>query len=217
MNARLSWRALSLATGLWPIFVVHLAYLISAQAELVPWCFLYLDGCTSISRAARYGAANVWFKLAMLPYCVLLAAYWLRAAQLSAVQRLRWTRGLGLLAALFLALYATTLGIEGEAYQFMRRYGITVYFGGNVLALMLLASVFVREARVLTALCVLMLLLGLASIPLQHLFAAERDAAVNALEWTYALLMMLGHVAAAGLPGKLKTAGNASTALPPED
>jgi hypothetical protein len=90
------------------------------------------------------------------------------------------------------------LGVEGEIYQWLRRFGITVYFGGTVLAQMLLASLHGRRARTLVAVCALLLVLGLASIPLQH-FAADRDAAVNALEWTYALLMMLGFLATARL------------------
>lgn len=194
MSADRSLGRLALATGLWPILAVHVAYLISAQAGLVPWCFVYGEGCTSISRAARHGLANLWFKLTMLPYCWLLIAYWWRAAQLSAARRLRWVWRLGLVGALFLAIYVGALGVEGELYQWMRRYGITVYFSFTVLALMLLASVFARKARLLTALCAVMLLLGLASLPLQHM-AGDHDAAVNALEWTYALLMMLGFVA----------------------
>ena len=43
--------------------------------------------------------------------------------------------------------------------------------------------------RALTALCALMLALGLASIPLQHL-VADRDALLNAIERNYALLMV---------------------------
>lgn len=191
-----AWRRLALATGLWPIVAVHVAYLISAQAELVPWCFPYLDGCTSISRAARHGAANIWFKLSMLPYCLLLARYWQQAACLAPAPRLRAMRVLGLVGALFLAIYVMALGIEGEFYQWMRRYGITVYFSFTMLSQMLLASVLRGRAPGLVALCAVMLVLGLASLPLQY-GAVDRDVAVNALEWSYALLMMLGFLATA--------------------
>jgi hypothetical protein len=189
---------LALLAGLWPIAVVHLAYLISVQQDWVPACFVYWDGCTSISRAARHGAANVFFKTAMLPYAVLLGMYWWRVGALGPGRRPRAVRALGLLASAFLVLYTVFLGVEGEIYQWLRRFGITVYFGGTVLAQMLLASLHGRRARMLVAVCALLLVLGLASIPLQH-FATDRDAAVNALEWTYALLMMLGFLATARL------------------
>jgi hypothetical protein len=39
---------LALLAGLWPIAVVHLAYLISVQQDWVPACFVYWDGCTEI-------------------------------------------------------------------------------------------------------------------------------------------------------------------------
>ena len=198
MSARVSFYTLALVAGLWPLLVTHVAYLISASANLVPWCMPYVEGCTSISRAARHGAANVFFKLTMLPYALVLAHYWWRASHLRALPRSGWLRLTGGIATAFLTLYVLFLGVEGDIYQWLRRFGITFYFAGNVLALMLLASLFGREARVLVALCGVLLLLGLASLPLQHL-AGDRDAAVNALEWCYALLMMLGHLASAGL------------------
>lgn len=194
---KLSFRQLAWLMGLWPIVVVHTAYVISAQAELVPWCLPYVEGCTSISRAARHGAANIFFKLSMLPYVPLLAYFWWRAAALSSA-RSGWMRAAGLTGTAFLLLYVIFLGIEGDIYQWLRRFGITFYFGMTLLALMLLARRFRDQARALVALCWLMLGLGLASIPLQHL-ALDRDAAVNALEWSYALLMMLAFIATKSL------------------
>lgn len=47
----------------------------------------------------------------------------------------------------------------------------------------------------LIGLCAAMLLLGLASLPMQHLLE-DRDAVVNVIEWWYALLMSAGFVAA---------------------
>lgn len=181
---------LALLTGLWPIVVVHVAYLISWQEGWVPACWPYWEGCTSISRAARHGSANLWFKLTMLPYALLLARYWLRVhAVLEPGATREAMRALGLIATGFLLLYVSFLGVEGETYQWLRRYGITGYFGGMVLALMLVTRLMPSPSRLLLA--ALLLGLGLASIPLQH-WASDRDAAVNALEWSYALLMMLG-------------------------
>lgn len=195
---------IALIVGVAPILVVHVCYLLSIQAGTAPACVPYLEGCTSISRAARHGLANHLFKAVMLPCAALialfwwLAAAWLRDNRNDGVQRRRILamRALGLVGALFLVLYATFLGVDGEAYRWMRRYGVTVYFSFTVLAQLLMASLLpaaTRLRRALASICALMLLLGLASIPLQHLFDA-RDQAVNALEWNYALLMSTGFV-----------------------
>lgn len=192
---------LALLAGLAPIVVVHVCYALSVQAGTVPLCLPYLEGCTSISRAARHGLANHLFKAVMLPVAALIgvfwyiAAAWLVSTTAKAGHRVAAMRLIGLIGALFLVLYATFLGVDGEAYRWMRRYGVTVYFSFTVLAQMLLASVLPPNGlrRALIATCGSMLLLGLASLPLQH-FVTDRDALLNAIEWCYALLMSSGFV-----------------------
>lgn len=192
-----AWIALTVGTA--PILVVHACYALSIQAGTAPDCLPYLEGCTSISRAARHGLANHLFKAVMLPCATLIALFWWLAAawlrsgdtQGSRHRHIAAMRALGLIGALFLVLYASSLGVEGELYRWMRRYGVTVYFSFTVLAQLALASLLPVGTwlrRTLASICGLMLVLGLASIPLQHLLA-DRDLAVNALEWNYALLM----------------------------
>jgi hypothetical protein len=125
-----------------------------------------------------------------------LAAHWLRTLAAQRRGRIAAMQVLGVIGALFLILYATFLGVDGDVYRWLRRYGVTVYFSFTVLAQMLMASVLDRGRlrRTLIGLCAAMLLLGLASIPLQHLFA-DKDVPLNALEWAYALLMSLGFAA----------------------
>lgn len=201
--ARSAWRdpaRVALIAGLAPIIVVHVCYAISVQAGHVPLCLPYVEGCTSISRAARHGLANPLFKAVMLPVAVLLAAFWWTAATRLGEPRRRGRlaamRGIGLIGALFLVPYVVFLGLDGDFSRFMRRYGVTVYFSFTVLAQMLLASLLPRSALrfTLIGLCAAMLLMGLASLPMQHLLA-DRDAVVNAIEWCYALLMSAGFVA----------------------
>ena len=192
---------LALLVGVAPIVVVHACYALSVQAGSVPLCLPYVEGCTSISRAARHGLANHLFKAVMLPVAALIAAFWcvaavwLRRETTSSARRIHAMRVIGLIGALFLVLYATFLGVDGEAYRWMRRYGVTVYFSFTVLAQLLLASllprIWLRRALLLS--CGSMLLLGLVSLPLQH-FVADRDALLNAIEWSYALLMSSGFV-----------------------
>lgn len=195
-DRRILW--LALAVGVLPLLAAHLAYLISAAEGRVPWCLPYWDGCTSISRAARHGPASWLFKSVMLPVALLMMLLWqhLAAPPGHAAQQHRRRRGamrfVGTIGAAFLILYLIFLGAEGEGAQWMRRYGVTVYFAFTVLAQMLFASQLPAARsmveRSLVGLCAAMLLLGLASIPLQHL-VVDRDAMVNAIEWWYALLM----------------------------
>jgi hypothetical protein len=193
----LAWLA-----ALLPVLVIHGLYLYSAHAGHVPWCLPYLDGCTSISAAARQGHAVYGFRAVMLPYAVVLAAYWWVAAlwcrALLPQARIRrgCVLGLGLVGAAFYLLYATFLGEQGPVYQLLRRYGINLYFAFTVLAQMLLISLLARQPRIPAALrrmflllFALLILLGLASLPLQYL-VEDRDALLNAIEWSYALLMV---------------------------
>ncbi len=194
-------------TGLWPLLAVHGAYAISLHAGLVPACIPYVEGCTSISRAARQGDAVLLFRAMMLPYVGLLALFWLLNARWCAllapgrVKARRAMFGCGLVGALFLALYATTLGVDGEFYRWLRRYGINLYFSLTVLAQMFLIAIASRAAaldaclrRAFLLLLALLLGLGLASLPLQFLLQGPaRDARMNALEWQYALLMVLAY------------------------
>ncbi len=188
--------------GLIPLAAVNGCYLLAAAQDVVPWCFPYLDGCTSISRAARHESVNFLFRAIMLPYTgVLMLHWWLASKWLKvwvpgAFKRRHAMLGLGMIGALFLVLYATFLGVDGEIYQWLRRYGINVYFSFTVLAQILLMSLLVRDARLplwlrrsKLGLCAVMLGLGLLSLPLQYL-VADRDAALNALEWTFSLLMV---------------------------
>ncbi|MGQ0622054.1 MAG: hypothetical protein ACT4QA_19405 [Panacagrimonas sp.] len=204
-TAQLNPAWLALCCGLVPLIAVHLCYVLAASEGRVPWCIPYVEGCTSISRAARHGLSNPIFKGLMLPTAALIGLFWvlavlrLREHAASHRARLHAMRALGHIGALFLVLYASFLGVEGEVYQLLRRYGVTVYFSFTVLAQMLLASLLPGGSmarRALVGLCGVMLLLGLASLPLQYLME-QRDAAVNAIEWCYALLMTSGFIVVA--------------------
>ena len=196
-------QAVAWLAALLPLVAAHAAYLISASLEAVPWCVPHLEGCTSISRAARSTpAASLVYKSLLLPYCAVLALFWWRAGHWLrdvAPARRRTHRALfpiSVVAALATATYTVALGIDGEFFQWVRRYGINIGFGCTFLAELLLAAAVAREPRVpealrrgMVALCVAMLTLGIASIPLQFLID-DHDAAVNAIEWTYGVLML---------------------------
>ncbi len=191
---------------LWPLpllitllFVVaaHAAYLLSVQGGHVPACVPYIEGCVSISRAARHGWGNHLFRLLVIPCAVLHALVWLLAQ--------RWLRGgwtmavLGIVSAVALAVYAAFLGTEGETYRFLRRYGVVVYFGFGYLAQLALMR---RAARLhalpteviawMSWIAVAMLALGVANVVAGTLVTdpEEKDRWENIFEWWLGLLMV---------------------------
>lgn len=198
-----------LACAAVPAIAVHAAWLLSLQAGTVPECIPHLEGCTSISRAARHGTANVVFKSLMLPCAVLQAWHWREAERWL---RARGTRGgtlvpLGIVAALALAAYAAALGTEGSFYQWMRRFGITFYFGATFLAILAFVrrlvalGSYAKLARAMVGLCAAMLALGLASVAATALVgdAALKDRIENVLEWQLGLLLTLWFLVQAAL------------------
>lgn len=201
---------LPLAIALVLVVATHLAWWLSVQAGHVPACIPYLEGCTSISRAARHGLGNHLFRLMVLPCALLVGIHWWLAG--------RWLRGrgagggamlaLGVAGAVALATYTAFLGTEGEAYRFLRRYGVVVYFGCSYLAQLL----FLRRARggpaidplarrLMLAICVAMLLLGVVHVAAAALIggSALQDRLENVFEWQLGVLLVAWFVAHARL------------------
>lgn len=189
---------LPLLSAVLPLLAAHLAWWLSIQDALIPACNPYLDGCVSISRAARHGLGNLLFRLAMLPCATIQLAVWWCAAQWLQARtgmRARALPWLGLAAGTALGLYAAFLGSEGEIYGLLRRYGITVYFGASFLALMAVLRRMSRRWRdapafgPLRAVALGMLVVGLASVVVSALVVdpRARDLWENRLEWQLGL------------------------------
>lgn len=186
-----------------PFIATHLAWWLSLEAGHIPACIPYLEGCTSISRAARHGLGNHLFRMLMLPTALLQALFWLSAAAWlgrAAVRRRAEARAIAALgcgAALALAVYATFLGSEGPAYEWMRRYGINFYFGLGFIAQLLLIrglpelGLADRPQRLAVAISLGMLLLGVGNLTARYTVPerALRDAIENALEWNLGVLL----------------------------
>ncbi len=196
---------LPLSIALLFLGAVHLAWWLSLHYGYIPPCNPYWDGCTSISRAARHGISNHLFRLVVLPTALLhLLNWWLAARWLRDPGRPRDVEalallGLGAVSAAALALYATFLGTQGEAYELLRRYGVTLYFGCGYLAQLLFLRLALRRKRLTRALglwmqwiCVLMLMLGVFNTVATELIddPAFHDRLENALEWQLGLLLV---------------------------
>jgi hypothetical protein len=210
--------AVTLLAGLLPIVAVHAAYLLNVYsgdalaAEFL--CMPYLDGCVSISRAARSGSGLKLFQALMLPAALLLflswgcVRQWLAGLQACSTRQARTIAALGMVGALFLVAYVTALGNEDEWYRWQRRYGVILYFGGTALAQLLLVWVLwpardrfaggriARPIATLTGLVSVQWALGVFSSIKRLIFDDPQllDRIENVIEWWYALPMSLAFI-----------------------
>lgn len=200
-------RWLPLLAGLLPFLAVNLAYWMGVSHDVLPSCFPYIDGCTSISSTGRHPPGSLLFRAVHLPQGVLLLFLWYFSVQ--------WLRALhpgvrrstelvvlisGTIGGLALIVYTTYLGTTESFYEFMRRFGIYCYFLGTVLAQLFLALSFLRNAksrrspalvnmaRAMLWLCLMPFVLGILNLTFKALLA-DADAVQNRVEWIAAVSM----------------------------
>lgn len=202
-------RLLPLITGFAPIFAAHVSYLIAIRAGILPACMPYVEGCTSISATGRYPPASFLFKAVMMPESILMAVYWLfSVAWLRSLERAAGRSGnggtsiavFGVAGALFLIVYVTFLGTQGPVYDFMRRYGVYLYFLFTVVAqLILVARVMsvasglrirgvVTITKIQLAVALIPFALGIVNVILKTVLD-DATAPERIIEWIFALLM----------------------------
>ena len=202
-------RILPIVVGLVPIVTVFTCYLIAIETAGLPACNPFLDGCTSVSATGRHPPASYLFRAAMLPQSILLSAYWLfNVLWLRALQRTaglpaaggRTVGILGVTGSLFLILYVTFLGTEQPFYEFMRRYGVYMYFALNVFAQLVLAykvlplarrwpgTRFLALVRTQLVLGWVPFALGVLNLVLKAVLE-DSGPAESRIEWSFAILM----------------------------
>ncbi|AOE50346.1 hypothetical protein [Kangiella sediminilitoris] len=188
-----------------PIVAAHGAFLLGLWEGVAKECIPYIEGCTSISRAAREGNAIFLFRGLMMPIAALLALFWyLQSVWLRQITQKthRTIFYLGSIGAVFLVLYVDFLGTEGEAYQFLRRYGTTFYFALTLLSQMLSVRILqtnvghldIKSRGYLRAqffLIILYWFLGIANVVIKATGVSWADQAENIIEWHFALYMSL--------------------------
>lgn len=212
---RLWW--LPLLAGLLPLAGIALAFPLAVGEGQFPACNPLIEGCVSISRAARHGLPNHLFRALLLPAAVLqglvwwFSVPWLRAIGAPPTRLLPWVPWLGLAAMVFLILYGTFLGTEGTWYRWMRRYGVVFYFGCTCILMLIVSGAVHRAAndhgrfrvaaRVLLALCLALPFLGVVNsiAPLLMADPGAVDRFENATEWWGGLVFTLFFVMIAGL------------------
>ena len=208
---------LALVAGLLPLVATVLAASLSMQQGLVPTCNPFWDGCTSISRAARYELPNILFRALMLPAATLQALVWVAVArwlmQCGAAGRgVAWIAPLGVVAGVALVVYGSFLGTEGPVYRWLRQYGTVAYFGFTCLNLLLTGNAVQALVRVrrlfmprwlehaMVALASTLVLLGLGNALVAAAFGEPLKGRVeNVTEWWGALIFVLGFCAIAAM------------------
>jgi hypothetical protein len=226
---------LPLVAGLLPALASALALALAMHGGLVPACNPFVEGCVSISRAARHELPNHLFRSLVLPAAVLQALVWLlqaRALSLTAPQAMQRSATalavLGVAAGVALVLYGSFLGTEGAVYRWLRRYGTVVYFGGTCLAMLVLGRALQRlhalgvlhlprlHERALLALFAAIVLLGLGNALVGAWADDElKDRVENATEWWGSLGLTLAFVVLADLWRRWNVAVQLSLAEPP--
>ncbi|MGI9220134.1 MAG: hypothetical protein ACR2QS_03755 [Woeseiaceae bacterium] len=128
MYARKRLFYLALAVAVLPFVTFNLSYLIAVSQVHVPFCFTYLDGCTSVSSTGRQ-APEMWvFKPGVLALAFCLALHWHYSAETLSkhgvrAARARTLRTLALVSVMALTIYAVTLGLPDEQFGKLRRVG----------------------------------------------------------------------------------------------
>lgn len=197
---------IALLNALLPLLATVGAYLISLYQGYPERCIPMLEGCTSISAAARYSDGLFWFRGLMMPLSVLLAIYWIIHVRWLALynnspRKLLAILTLGVISALALIVYVNFLGSEGGIYRFMRRFGVTFYFAFGMLAQLLSIQLLYQHRERLPAstrkllswqfFCVgAQWCIGLVSLAFTIAEPSFKHEADNIVEWNFALGMI---------------------------
>lgn len=204
--------------GVVPVLATIAAYAVNGWIEPVALadayrCLPWTDGCVTVSRAVRSGPGLPLFRALLLPTAVAaalawwLTARWLMLARHAAPVRAAVVGVMGALGAVFLVLYVGWLGVDGPWPGWLRRYGVTVYFGLTALAQLLLlwalwpprnhGAGLSGPLRWLGACVAVEWLGGVLSVGKRLLLAdpALMDRVENLIEWWFALAVSAGFVA----------------------
>lgn len=201
-------RTLAIVVTILPFLAYNAVFLLSAYEGTIPWCFPYIEGCTTISRAARNGNSIYVFRAAMIAYGVLLIWFWIYAQQWlkllygHTTKTARLILWLGIIGALFLIVYIDFLGTTGEVNRLMRRYGILIFFTFTPLAQLLMlkqhyhllsvkkGTINPNALKYQLIVLLLMLLIGIISIIL-NIAQLKTYETENIVEWNFSLLLNL--------------------------
>ena len=204
----MNFNLVPLITALLPAIGVHVSYFLAAKFGHVPWCFPYIDSCTSISAVGRESPESYIFRASIIPTAIFMMVYWRLSCQwlqtlgTDTTIRNRVMFYMGLAASIGLILYATVLGSVGQEFHVQRRIGVTIFYICTFVAQVLMTAqlaalvksqssvIPARIFRILVWICVTVAVLGLASLSLWA-FYDRHDRVDDAFEWVLTLLIQL--------------------------
>lgn len=193
-------RALPLLAAFLPLIGINIAYWIGASNDVLPTCIPYLDGCTSISSTGRYPPGDRLFRAILLPQAAILTITWYFSVLWLNTLQPQVKRGTpilvaGVIGAVALVLYVSYLTSNDPFYQIMKTYGVYFYFGGTVLAQLLLSLSLERSAlqRAMVWVTVTPWLLGSLNFA-QKAILGSLNNNENRIEWIASLLMQIWFV-----------------------
>ena len=111
--------------SLLPFIAIHLSLILSIQNDFLDFCYPYVDGCYSISRAARQPYSITLFKILMIISAGFLFFLWQRIFN---KEKNKSPILIGKIGSLFLVIYVVALGNDGFIYEFMRRIGVFIFY-----------------------------------------------------------------------------------------
>jgi hypothetical protein len=210
---------LPLIAGILPLAAALTALWVFATVLGAPACNILIEGCVSISRTARRGLGHYIFLVLILPAAAaqgttwVLCGAWLHGLGAARDRALRLLPWLGVASVLVLAIYAPLLGNAGQTYDFMRMYGIPLYFAGTYFCMVITSTkvrrvvgpdstgLFRQLPRFLVLLSLFVTGTGLLQIGLRPFLDDKRarDHLTNFLEWYSGLAFSLFFFALAGL------------------
>ena len=177
-----------------PFIAIHLSFILSVQNEYLSLCNPYIDGCYSISRAARQPSSIIIFKVLMLISALFLFFLWPRLFKPNYNKLLIL---IGRLGSLFLIAYIVALGEEGFFYEIMRRFGVFIFYIFTLISQWVFTfSTQMRIRRfflknfLINIIVFLQLLAFLLAIPF-FIFFKNYGYIENIIEWWITLLITL--------------------------
>ena len=114
-----------LLISLLPFIAIHVSLFLSFQNDLLIACNPYIEGCYSISKVARQPSSIYFFKVLLLISSFLLYFIWEKIF----ISNLYQTHiFFGKLGSISLIIYILALGNDGILYEFMRRFGVFIFY-----------------------------------------------------------------------------------------
>lgn len=195
---------------------INACFVLAASNGHIPWCFPYIEGCVSISKASRNLPEIQIYRFAMIASAILMVSYWTLCGnwikqlyrelvspggQLTGNKRRRTFVTIGIISSICLAINALLIGNENEFLKELRQICVTTFFFGAILA----QCIFALELKRLVvqnnlfqlnkmsnfkiSLCIIQVLLAILAIVIAP-YLNQKPYFENIAEWNIVLLMV---------------------------